>query len=294
MDELDLYILKKLMVNSRLTYRDLAEDINISVSAVHKRIKHLEDIGTINAFVARPSLISLKGIWVMTTGTSTATSVDQICQELGKHESIYFIGIASGKYLYIAAYLRDITEMQDYSIYVANTSHISDPTFGIITIPYITTPESLSTIDYKILKTLNRDSRKKIIDIAEEVGISAKTVRKSINRMNENKLAYFTIEWTPKSENDFITIFHIYLKEGSDISSVVRHLMEKYANNTAYCVTFSNIPNYLTMHTWAKTSKDSQKIQEELQIEGFKDIVPRIILNGYYYDSWIDQLLRAK
>ena len=79
MDELDLYILKKLMANSRLTYRELAEDINVSVSAVHKRIKNLEALGTINAFVARSSLISLKGIWVITTGTSTATSVDQIC-----------------------------------------------------------------------------------------------------------------------------------------------------------------------------------------------------------------------
>ena len=294
MDELDLCIVKKLLANSRLTYRELAMDLNISVSAVHKRIKKLEDLGTINAFVARPSLISLKSIWVMTTGISTATSVDQVCQELGKHESIYFIGIASGKYLYIGAYLRDITELQDYSVYVAKTSQISDPTIGIITIPYITTPESLSTIDYKILKALNRDSRKMITDIAEEVGISAKTVRKSINRMNEYKLAYFSIEWTPKSENDFITVFHIYLKEGSDIYSVVRHLMEKYANNTAYCITFSNIPNYLTMHIWAKTSKDSQKIQEKLQTEGFKDIIPRIILYGYYYDSWIDQLLRTK
>ena len=48
------------------------------------------------------------------------------------------------------------------------------------------------------------------------------------------------------------------------------------------------------MHTWAKTSKDSQKIQEALQTEGFKDIIPRIMLYGYYFDCWVDKLLRIK
>lgn len=294
MDEIDLVIIKKLLQNSRLTYREIAEEINISVSAVHRRVKHLEEIGTINAYVARPTLITLKGIWVMIHGISYAKSVDQVAQELGHHENTYFIGIASGKYLYIGGYLRDISELQDYSIYVAKTSQIKDSTVGIINIPYKTIPESLSSLDYKILKVLNRDSRKTFSEIADEVGLSAKTVRNRIERMNVNNLAYFTIEWTPKSENDFITIFHLYLKEGSDTNSILKHLMGKYSKNTAYCLSFSNIHNLITMHTWAKTSKESQKIQEALQSEGFKDVIPRIILYGYYFDSWIDQLLRSK
>jgi hypothetical protein len=112
--------------------------------------------------------------------------------------------------------------------------------------------------------------------------------------MIENGLAFFTIEWTPKSERNFITIFHIYLNEGTDVKSTIQHIHQEYAQNVVYCLTFSNIPNYITMHTWAKSSIDAQKIQEELQTEGFKDVIPRIILYGNYYDCWVDQLLRSR
>ncbi len=45
---------------------------------------------------------------------------------------------------------------------------------------------------------------------------------------------------------------------------------------------------------WAKNSFESQKIQEELQTEGFDDIIPRIILYATYFDCWLDQMLRVK
>jgi DNA-binding Lrp family transcriptional regulator len=37
MDEIDLIILKKLIENSRVTYRELGDLVDMSVSAVHKR-----------------------------------------------------------------------------------------------------------------------------------------------------------------------------------------------------------------------------------------------------------------
>jgi hypothetical protein len=98
--------------------------------------------------------------------------------------------------------------------------------------------------------------------------------------MIENNLASFTIEWSPKAENNFSTVFHIVLKEGTNMNSTIQQIYE--------------VPNLFTIHTWAKTSSKSQKIQEKLQTEGFKDIIPRIILSANYYDCWVDQLLRTK
>ncbi|NVM37360.1 MAG: hypothetical protein HWN81_17320 [Candidatus Lokiarchaeota archaeon] len=50
----------------------------------------------------------------------------------------------------------------------------------------------------------------------------------------------------------------------------------------------------ITFEIWTKNAQEAQKIQEELQTEGFKNITPYIGLSGEYYDSWIDQLLRTK
>ena len=294
MDEIDLLILKKLFETSRLTYRELAEITNMSVSAVHKRINKLVDDEIIEAFIARPSAIALKYLIVSIFGRSNAKSMDIVSKELGQHENIFHIAIGSGKFLYITGLLRDISGMRDYSGYVSNTAQISEPTIGIVNLPYITTPEPLTTLDYKILKTLNRDARKPITDIADDVGLSAKTVRKRLNRMVENNLVDFSFEWSEKAENNLTTGFHIYLKEGTNIDSTIQYLYEKYSENIIACLSYSNIPNFITMYTWTKNPQESQKIQEKLQTEGFKDIIPYIALSGNNYDCWVDQLLRTK
>ena len=293
MDETDSFLLKKLLANSRLTYRELADMTDISVSAIHKRIRKLEEKGYINTYIARPSFIALKYLVILIFGTSKAKSMDEVSKELGQHESIYYIGISGGKFLQISAFLRDISELQDYSTYVSKTAQISEPIIGIVSVPYMTTPEPLTNIDYKILKTLNRDARKTITDIADNVGLSAKTVRKRLNRMIENNLATFTIELTIHKIT-FLTVFHIYLNEGTSINSISQHLTQNYSENAVYCISYSNIPNFLTLHTWAKTTQESQRIQEELQKEGFKDVVPHIFLTAKWYECWIDQLLRTK
>ena len=294
MDEIDLFIMKKLLENSRVTYRELADMIDMSVSAVHKRIKNLEDNESITNYIARPSVIALKSLWVMIFGTSNAKSMDTISDELGQHESVKFVGIFGGKFLLLTALLRDISELQDYTTYVSKTAQISEPTVGIISTPYMTTPEPLTSIDYKILKSLNRDARKSITDIADNIGLSAKTVRKRLDRMIENNLATFTIEWTPMYENSFITIFILKLNEGIDMNSTIQYINDKYSTNVMYCLNYSNIPNLIFLEIWTKTARESQKIQEELQTEGFKDITPHIYLSATWYECWVDQLLRTK
>jgi len=294
MDETDLIILKKLMENSRVTYRELAEIIDMSVSSTHKRINKLIDEGIIEAFTSRPSTIALKYLSILIFGTSNAKSLDAVSKELGQHENISSVAIATGKILYISGFLRDITGLRDFSAYVSKTANISEPTVGILNIPYITTPEPLTTLDYKILKSLNRDSRKPLTDIADEVGLSAKTVRKRLNRMIENHLVEFTIEMTLKSEHNLITGFHISLNEGTSIDSSIQNIYEKFNQNVIGCLSYSNIPNFFAMYIWTKAIQDSQKISEELQAEGFKDIIPIIFLHSKFYDCWVDQLLRTK
>jgi len=294
MDEIDLFIIRKLLENSRLTYRELADMTEMSVSAIYKRIGNLEDDGIITAFIARPSVIALKSLFILIFGTSNAKSMDAVSRELGQHESTKFVGIAGGSFLYITAFLRDISELQDFSVYVSGTAQISELTIGIVNAPYITTPEPLTSIDYKILKTLNKDARKPISDIADDTGLSAKTVRKRLNRMIENKLVSFTIETLPIYQNSFITIFHINLNEGTNISSINQQVNEKYSKNIAFYLNYSNIPNFFTLHTWTKTASASHRLQLELQTEGFKDVTSHILVSAKWGECWVDKLLRTK
>jgi DNA-binding Lrp family transcriptional regulator len=122
MDEIDFIILKKLLENSRVTYRELSEIFDMSVSAIHKRINNLVEDGIIDGFIARPSIIALKYLWVLIFGTSKAKSMESVRKELGQHESIKALAMAGGKFLYISAYLRNISELQEFSSYVSETA----------------------------------------------------------------------------------------------------------------------------------------------------------------------------
>ncbi|MFW9824869.1 MAG: hypothetical protein ACFFE4_18150, partial [Candidatus Thorarchaeota archaeon] len=61
-----------------------------------------------------------------------------------------------------------------------------------------------------------------------------------------------------------------------------------------YCLSYSNIPNFITLHTWARNAEESHRIQEELQKEGFKDVVPHIFLSAQWFECWVDQMLRTR
>ena len=51
-DEIDLTILRQLQKNSKITAKELAQILNITISPVYERIKRLEQLGYIKEYVA--------------------------------------------------------------------------------------------------------------------------------------------------------------------------------------------------------------------------------------------------
>jgi len=50
MDKTDIILCQMLLGNSRLSYSELADTLNLSVTAVHKRIQDLVESGVIRKF----------------------------------------------------------------------------------------------------------------------------------------------------------------------------------------------------------------------------------------------------
>lgn len=59
MEEIDRAIVAELAVDGRLSYTDLAERVGLSVSAVHQRVRRLEQRGVIGGYTARVSFEAL-------------------------------------------------------------------------------------------------------------------------------------------------------------------------------------------------------------------------------------------
>jgi Lrp/AsnC family transcriptional regulator, leucine-responsive regulatory protein len=59
-EEIDRAIVGALTVDGRLSYTDLAERVGLSVSAVHQRVRRLEQRGVIDGYTARVSYEALE------------------------------------------------------------------------------------------------------------------------------------------------------------------------------------------------------------------------------------------
>jgi DNA-binding Lrp family transcriptional regulator len=300
MDETDLVLSMLLLQNSRLSYRELADRLGLSVNAVHKRIRTLVEQGVIRAFTAKISIDMLKAVPLVVFGRSEAQSFEA-AEKLREHGFTYWLGVAGGNYLYLGVYLRNIAELESYVDFIRKEAKMPDPTVGIepdvsaFQSPPASREATLYPLDYQIIYALHKNSRKLISKVAEELGVSARTVRRRLSRLIREGLIELSIEWYPDASNDVMTIFHLQLKASADKNKAVSLLMEKYSPYTIFFWSFSNLPNQLVGVVWTNTMKQLRDIQRSIRSEGiFESVIPNILYTGYIFDTWRDKLVQEK
>jgi DNA-binding Lrp family transcriptional regulator len=298
MDATDITLCKILQVNSRTSYRELAEKLGLSINAVHRRIQEMRSIGIIKNFTARPSLLALRAIPIVIFGVSKAGFAQDARAALEADGRAYWLGIGSGNFILVGAYLHGLFEMDEVVSLVKRELKMDELTVGIFT--YFTPPTpthitrrldmTLYPLDLRIVNALSRDSRRELSDVAEELGISAKTARRRLSRMMNLGLIELTIEFYPDKTNDIVTIFDLKVKGTVDKNSVPNMLMQKYPMKTFFAMTFSNIPDLVLYSSWTNSMKELLDLYIALKKEGiFESVIPNILFTGYIFSTWVDK-----
>jgi DNA-binding Lrp family transcriptional regulator len=284
------------MANSRLSYRELAEKLDLSVTAIHNRIQSLVELGIIRKFTAKPSIYAQNAIHIFIYGNSKTNSIRDLSSKLQKQGSIYWLAVGGGNFLYMGAYLKNIVELESLARFVKEKAEMPEPTVGITFSPIpsflknIEIDSKLCELDYKIIRSLREDSRKATSFIAEELDVSAKTVGRRLTRMINNFLVELSIEWYPDASNDIISAFHVQLKPDAN-PNTPDVIIQKYYPNTLFYWGFSNIPNTYIFFVWTPTSKELKDIRDKIEQEpAIQSVAPNIIYTGYVLKSWRDEI----
>jgi DNA-binding Lrp family transcriptional regulator len=298
MDKTDVILSMLLLTNSRTPYRELADKLNLSANAVHKRIQSLIEMGVIRKFTTKISLQALQAVVVTLYGKSEAESVAKLYEKLGTHGSIYWVTLGGGNYMIIGAYLRSMQEIEPLWEYIKKEALIPNPAIGIHpsapTDLRFSAEEKLHSLDRQIICALSNDSRKPVSDVAEEVGVTSKTVRRRLSSMTRNGLVDFSIEWFPDTSNDIITTMQLRLWPNAN-KNAVSGVLKKYFPNLLFSYPFINIPNQLLCFVWTNTMKELKEIQQRLEDEeAVASIVSNILYTGYIFDTWRDELVRPR
>jgi len=150
---------------------------------------------------------------------------------------------------------------------------------------------ALCDLDYKIIQSLKDNSRKAISDVALEIGISAKTVRRRLNRMIKNNLIELGLEWYPDKSNDIMTLMDVHFKPEAEIGIVPFQILRKHAPNTMFYWTFANIPNTAVFTIWTNSMNELQSLRESIEQEPqVESVIPNILYKGYIFNTWRDHV----
>jgi DNA-binding Lrp family transcriptional regulator len=294
MDNKDIEILKMLLVNSRIPYREMADELGLSVNGVYKRIKNLQNSQIIRDFGTTLDPRIMNSFPITIFGQCEASSVEKTIGTLGKNENTTKISIAGGNFLYINTIFRDLRELQPYIKMVKKQGQIPAPVVGIVRAKKSldSSLDELSSMDFRIISQLHRDSRKFASDVANELGISTKTARKRLSKLLDKEYIRMSVSFAPDSSRDIFAQMHLKLSKGQDINKTEAMLINNYSSNIIFLDSFSNLPNLILCSLWTPTMKDLKDIQVDMQkSKFFESAIPRIFYSTYVFDSWVDSLI---
>ncbi|HEY3272314.1 MAG TPA: winged helix-turn-helix transcriptional regulator [Methanocella sp.] len=297
MDDIDLRIIQELVANSRVTYRELAGKLGLSVNSVHKRVQHMTETGMIQQFTFHLTTRVVPQVWVRVCGASATKLMDETVEKLGKNPNTSMVAVSSNNTLHVVGVLRDFAEISRFVNFVVRTGEIAKPDVRLPNprqLPGIA-GVSLTDTDYKILAALQGNCRKQIVDVATELGLATKTVRRRLERMEKNELISYGIKFDHSLLGGTFTLLDMYVKSGVDAGEVQHLIRNKYSKNLMSLRTFSTLPDEITVDVWTRTMTDLKVLQDSLQKEGvFERIVPILVYHVNYFDTWRDDLIREK
>ncbi|NIP35176.1 MAG: winged helix-turn-helix transcriptional regulator [Thermoplasmata archaeon] len=297
MDEKDRQITRTLFENPRASYRELADATGLSVNSVHKRVQTMIDVGSIVGFHASIGPSVERYIIASALGETYTDDLETMIAEAGRDEHTRQIIVATNDYLYPQWYLRDMSELDDFIAFCKDVAQMRSPHVVFRTpMPTLGYDKvKLSGIDYRIIDSLAHDARKPEKQVAEELGISPKTVHRHIARMlKEGSIELQSIYATSPSKSTF-SFFHIDLDRSADLRELSNYLRENYRPNLTAVQRIESDPYLFICNVWTQTMKELKDIRVKLENEDYIESVKVNVLYDYHvFDTWRHDLVKKR
>lgn len=304
MDDTDRALLVLLGANPRVSLQELARKLGVSRQAVHHRMRTLTELGVFQGTTAAISMHYFHAVPIVIFGGSSASSVDEILGALGESELTRRVLVAGGLFVYAVAWLRNPSELEGYSEFVRRAARMSEPIAGIYSLdPRLMPPytvdgigrrresrRELSPLDLQIVACLADDARKPVADLAAELGVSSKTVRRHLDWMIAEDLVELQARVELPSGGDLLFIVHVRLRDGTDKVRTALRILSKFAFRDAYVRAFTNLPDLLVWVFWSSQVTPVREALEALaEDEAVLGTVPNLAFAERIYRTWRDR-----
>ncbi len=307
MDETDIKITSILHGNSRISTRELGDILDLSVNSIHKRLNALIDNGVIETFVMGPSCSSIEHVSVLIMGNSSCSSMNECVANLGKDKNVLKIIVGLDNKLFISCIIPNISDLRELTDHCIQAGELEDYQVGIFDIPVCqkkkksdedeeeTKKVKLTKLDYRIIHSFSKNSRRPISDVADDLNVSPKTVKRRLAKLEKESLVGSGIHWQPTMTNDIITYLSVTVDPGIDVMELFTNLRENYCPNFITLYSFGNLPDFILILFWTKTMREMNDIQQALRKEyEFKSIRSNMQYRAHHFDTWLDDHIKKR
>jgi DNA-binding Lrp family transcriptional regulator len=297
MDEMDFKLTRALEDDPRVSYRQMADDSGLSVNSVHKRIQYLIDVGNIMGFYAMLGPSAEPYVIATALGRTTTADLEATIAEVGSDEHTSQVVVATNNYIYPQWYLQDLSELDDFMAFARDVGRIESPhvVFRTPQPPPGFGPVTLSGLDYRIIDSLRNDARKPEKQVAEELGVSSKTVHRHLERMRKEGSVILVTLFRANATPDIFSLFHINISKRADRRELSTHLRETYQPRLLDVQMIESEPYMFVSNVWTKTLKELNEVRTLLEREEAVESVKVNVFSDFHrFETWRDDLVRKR
>ena len=216
MDAVDFRIVQLLDKNSRESFGRIGSALGVTSRMVQRRVMGMVETGFIRSFDAIVDASSLDlGEVVCDVQVKSSARKGEVRKKLLEIPNLNEIITLVGDSFVVYAYYRDSTELESILIQLTATPGVAD-------VQYEVNPRTrehgskLSRQSWLLLHSLNHRARREIVDIAREVGLSARTVQRNLRWIESTGAVRFGVDVdVSKAVDLFIYVLIVRLQIGT-------------------------------------------------------------------------------
>jgi DNA-binding Lrp family transcriptional regulator len=281
MDEIDFRILKILSDNCRTPYEMIAKGVGLTGNAVRKRVEDMMDRGIIDRFFLCVSPAAL--------GYNTIIAVfehgEEAFDELSKGENVMFVigsvnGVGAAVFLFrpeeswregLGAIFKKIGSARLVSAFVYEEAIQGT---------------KAREIDRKIMRSMKDDVRKPVSDIADELKISTKTVRRHLDYLASREIMCPMVLIQPWNM-DGIVPYYLFVEFEEELGTErVISCFDKKFDKCWFRQKVGGKPIFL-LQLYARSFREIEEQRESLHgIEGVKNAIFFYPSRVYFSDRY--------
>lgn len=146
-------------------------------------------------------------------------------------------------------------------------------------------------IDWRILKSLSKNPRKNLREVASSLGVSSRTVNRRLHAMIEGKMFYLIPVRNVKRSSGLLCNF-VMRYNGNEVQSEIEKILEPLQARTDFVYKNKGLYNVSMM---LDNIRDADELEESLRrLSGLNDLRMNIVKDFIFVDEWIDEILDLK